>query len=150
LIDEDLIMNSAAETNELLKIEHRFWNAMQTKDAGVAQEMTDDGCIVVGAQGVSAIDAETMGKLTTEGKWQLDDYSFDEKNAQVRMLSDDVAIVAYKVSERVVVDGKELPIEANDSSVWVRRDGKWLCALHTESLSGDPYGRDKKAPVKAD
>jgi len=143
-------MNSPAEANELLNLEHQFWNAMQTKDAGIAQAMTDDGCIVVGAQGVSAIDARTMGKLTTEGKWQLDEYSFDEKNAQVRMLSDDVAIVAYKVNERVVVDGKELPIEANDASVWVRRDGKWLCALHTESLSGDPYGRDRKVPAKAD
>jgi hypothetical protein len=143
----EINMNSPADTNEFLDIEHRFWNAMQTKDASVAQAMTDDGCIVVGAQGVSAIDAQTMGKLTTEGQWQLDEYSFDEQNAKVRMLNDDVAIVAYKVNERVVVDGKELPVEANDASVWVRRDGKWLCALHTESLSGDPYGRDRKAPV---
>jgi uncharacterized protein (TIGR02246 family) len=143
-------MDSPTKTNELLKVEHRFWDAMQTKDARVAEQMTDDGCIVVGAQGVSAIDARTMGKMTTEGKWQLDEYSFDENNAQVRMLSDDVAIVAYKVKERVVVDGKALPVEANDASVWVRRDGKWLCALHTESLSGDPYGRDKRTPPRAD
>ena len=143
-------MNSPAKANEFLNLEHKFWNAMQTKDAGVAQAMTDDGCIVVGAQGVSAIDAHTMGKLTTEGGWELGEYSFDEKSTQVRMLSDDVAIVAYKVNERVVVDGKELPVEANDASVWVRRNGKWLCALHTESLSGDPYGRDRKVPAKAD
>ena len=118
---------------------------MQTKDAGVAQVMTDDGCIVVGAQGVSAIDAKTMGKLTTEGKWQLDDYTFDEEHSEVRMLTDDIAIVAYKVNELVTVDGKQLNVEANDASVWVRRDGEWRCALHTESLAGDPYGRDKKA-----
>jgi uncharacterized protein (TIGR02246 family) len=143
-------MNSPGKTNELLKLEHRFWNAMQTKDASIAEQMTDDGCIVVGAQGVSAIDAKTMGKMTTEGKWQLDEYTFDESNAQVRMLSDDVAIVAYKVNERVTVDGKKLPVEAHDASVWVKRDGKWLCALHTESLSGDPYGRDKQSPTRAD
>lgn len=136
-------MNSSAGTTELMQLEHRFWNAMQKKDAGVAEKLTDDGCIVVGAQGVSAIDAKTMGKLTTEGKWQLGEYSFDERNAQVRMLSDDVAIVAYKVNERVVVDGKDIPVEANDASVWVRRDGEWRCALHTESLAGDPFGRDK-------
>ena len=64
-------------------------------------------------------------------------------NAQVRFIGDDVAIVAYKVDERVVVDGKTLPVNANDSSVWVRRNGEWLCALHTESLAGDPFGRDK-------
>jgi hypothetical protein len=49
------------------------------------------------------------------------------------------------VDERVVVEGETLPVEANDSSVWVRRNGEWRCALHTESLVGDPYGRDRRA-----
>jgi hypothetical protein len=26
----------------------------------------------------------------------------------------------------------------------VKRNGDWVCALHTESLAGDPYGRDRK------
>jgi hypothetical protein len=128
---------------ELLDHEKRFWDAMQAKDGRSAARMTDDGCIVVGAQGVSAIDSATMEKLTVEGGWELKQYTFDEKNAQVRFIGDDVAIVAYKVNERVVVDGKTLPVDANDSSVWVRRDGEWLCALHTESLAGDPFGRDR-------
>lgn len=127
----------------VLDLERRFWNAMKEKDGRTAARMTDDQCIVVGAQGVSAIDSSKMGQLTVEGTWQLQQYSFDEKNAQVRFIGDDVAIVAYKVDERVVVDGKTLPVNANDSSVWVRRNGEWLCALHTESLAGDPFGRDK-------
>ena len=24
------------------------------------------------------------------------------------------------------------------------KDGRWVCALHTESLKGDPYGRDRR------
>ena len=127
----------------VLELERRFWNAMKAKDGDTAARMTDDGCIVVGAQGVSSVDSEKMGQLTQEGKWELQQYSFDEKNAQVRFIGDDVAIVAYKVNERVVVDGQTLPVNANDSSVWVRRNGEWLCALHTESLAGDPFGRDK-------
>jgi hypothetical protein len=136
-------MPTANSSTELLDNERRFWDAMKTKDATVASKMTDDQCIVVGAQGVSAIDRQTMGKLTTEGKWKLEQYSFDEKNTQVRFLTDDIAIVAYKVNERVDLEGQKLPIEANDASVWVRRDGEWRCALHTESLAGDPYGRDR-------
>ena len=128
---------------ELLDVERRFWDTMKTKDGRTAGQMTDDGCIIVGAQGVSAIDGATMEKLMADGKWDLEQYSFDHKNAQVKFLTDDVAIVAYKVNERVVVDGQTLPVDANDSSVWVRRNGEWRCALHTESLSGDPYGRDK-------
>jgi uncharacterized protein (TIGR02246 family) len=136
-------MTTPAKQKELLEVERRFWNAIQQKDAQGTARMTDDGCIVVGAQGLSAIDQKTMAKMTAEGKWELQQYSFDEQNAQVRFLSDDVAIVAYKVNERVAIDGQTLPIEANDSSVWVRRDGEWRCALHTESLAGDPYGRDR-------
>ncbi len=131
-------------TSEIMNLEHRFWDAMKAKDAEAATALTDDGCIVVGAQGVSAIDAKSMGKMTAEGKWQLDEYTFNEGKAQIRMLTDDIAIVAYNVKERVQVDGQALSVDANDASVWVRRDGEWRCALHTESLAGDPYGRDKK------
>jgi hypothetical protein len=134
-----------AHEQELVEVERRFWNAMKEKDASTASELTDDQCVVVGAQGVSAIDAKTMAKLTAEGTWELEHYSFDDQARQIRFLTDDIAIVAYPVTERVVVDGATLPIEANDSSVWVRRDGQWRCALHTESLAGDPFGRDKVA-----
>ena len=135
--------SAEAQEQELMDVERRFWKAMQEKDAGTASELTDEQCVIVGAQGVSAIDAKTMGALTTEGKWELEQYSFDEQKRQIRFLTDDIAIVAYPVRERVIVDGQTLPIVANDSSVWVRRDGQWRCALHTESLAGDPFGRDK-------
>jgi hypothetical protein len=137
-------MSSDHDDREVvLDLERRFWNAMKAKDGKTAAQMTDDGCIVVGAQGVSSVDSEKMGELTQEGKWELQQYAFDEKNTQIKFIGDDVAIIAYKVNERVVVDGKTLPVDANDSSVWVRRNGEWLCALHTESLAGDPFGRDK-------
>jgi len=136
-------MSSSTHEQELVDVERRFWNAMKEKDAAAASAMTDDQCVIVGAQGVSAIDAKTMAKLTSEGQWELEQFSFDEQKRQIRFLTDDIAIVAYPVRERVVVDGETLPVVANDSSVWIRRDGQWRCALHTESLAGDPFGRDK-------
>ena len=136
-------MKSTAEARELLELERRFWNAMRDKDGEAASEMTDDNCIIVGAQGVSAIDPTTMARLTKEGDCELERYIFDESTAQVQFLNDDVALVAYKVKEKLTVDGKSLQLEANDSSVWVRRNGDWYCAMHTESVAGDPFGRDK-------
>jgi len=136
-------MSSSTHEQELVDVERRFWNAMKEKDAAAASALTDDQCVIVGAQGVSAIDAKTMAKLTSEGQWELEQFSFDEQKRQIRFLTDDIAIVAYPVRERVVVDGETLPVVANNSSVWIRRDGQWRCALHTESLAGDPFGRDK-------
>lgn len=138
-------MANDTREREVLALEKRFWDTMKTKDGRTAGKMTDDGCIVVGAQGVSAIDGPHMEKMMADGKWELKQYEFDEKNVQVKFVNDDVAIVAYKVNESLIVDGKPLPLNANDSSVWVRRNGEWLCALHTESVAGDPFGRDKTA-----
>ena len=73
-------------------------------------------------------------------RFRLDD------DAQVRMLSDDVAVIAYKVQEELTVDGEPVRLEATDSSTWIRRNGEWLCAHHTEALKGDPFGRDRAAP----
>jgi hypothetical protein len=139
-------MTTTTKTQELLELERRFWNAMREKDGEAASEMTHDSCIVVGAQGVTTIDPSTMGRLTKEGDWELERYTFDESTAQVQFLNGDVALVAYKVKEKLTVDGKPVNLEANDASVWVRRNGEWLCAMHTESLAGDPFGRDRKPP----
>jgi ketosteroid isomerase-like protein len=136
-------MTSAMKAQEVLEHERRFWNAMRAKDGEAASQMTHDNCIVVGAQGVSAISPDTMGRLTREGDWELERYTFDESTAQVQFLSDDIALVAYQVKEKLTVDGKPVNLEANDSSVWVRKNGEWLCAMHTESLAGDPFGRDR-------
>jgi uncharacterized protein (TIGR02246 family) len=134
-------MTTDAREQEIQKLETAFWTAMQSKDATSAGRMTDDGCIIVGAQGVSAIDASAMAKMTAEGAWELTHFAFDPKTMQVRFITDDIAIIAYAVDETVLMDGKSLRLNANDSSVWIRRDGKWLCALHTESVAGDPFGR---------
>ncbi|MES2359046.1 MAG: nuclear transport factor 2 family protein [Gemmatimonadota bacterium] len=138
-------MTNNAREQEIQKLETAFWSAMQSKDGAGAARMTDDGCIVAGAQGVSAIDAKAMAKMTTEGGWELTHFEFDPKTVQVRFLADDIAIIAYSVSETVLLDGKSLSLKANDASVWVRRDGEWRCALHTESVAGDPFGRQNQS-----
>ena len=66
---------------------------------------------------------------------------FDLEDVHVRKLSDGVVALAYKVKESLVVEGQDISMEAFDASVWVRRNGEWVCALHTESPSGDPFGR---------
>ena len=51
-------MATTTETREreIVDLETRFWNAMKAKDPREASQLTDDGCVVVGAQGVSSVD----------------------------------------------------------------------------------------------
>ncbi len=131
--------------DDILDLERRFWNTMRDKDGAAAASMTDTTCVLVGAQGVSSIDPASMTKMMQHGQWTLKRYDFDPKSVQVRFIDDDTVIVAYTVNEDLEVEGKALPLQAHDSSVWVRRSGEWVCALHTESVAGDPFGRDRKA-----
>jgi hypothetical protein len=138
-------MTSQAETEALLQLERQFWEAMQRKDGPAAARMTADACIITGAQGVGAVDPVAMERLTAEGQWTLQSYDFDAGSVRVRMIDADTGVIAYSVTERLIVGGEPLTLKAHDSSVWVRRDGGWVCVLHTESVAGDPFGRDRVA-----
>jgi uncharacterized protein (TIGR02246 family) len=128
-------------TTELAALERRYWDAIQRKDEQSAMKLSDDQCVVVGAQGVGEVDRERLGQMLKQASYELKSYAFDDKTFKVKKLTDDVAIVAYEVREDLIVDGKPQTLVAYDASVWVHRDGNWLCALHTESLKGDPFGR---------
>lgn len=129
-------------TKELLDLERRFWQALKEKDADAAAELMDETGIVTGAQGAARIDRKTFVRMLKDQSWTIDDFEIAD-GADVLQLTDDVVVVAYKVREDLTVDGEPVTFEAADASTWVRRDGQWLCALHTESITGDPFGRDR-------
>ena len=133
---------------ELIELERQYWQAIKARDAKTAMRLSDDPCLVVGAQGVGELKREALGEMLKRAPYTLRDYELSE--VKVRFVRDDVALVAYKVHEDLDVEGAPLSLDAADSSTWVRRDGSWVCALHTEALSGDPFGRDRGARGVAD
>jgi hypothetical protein len=129
---------------ELLQLEKQYWQAIKDKDADTAMRLTDEACIVAGAQGVGRLDPENLRAMMQAPPYTLRRFEIDD-DVQVHMLRDDVAVLAYKVREELTVDGEPVSLAASDASTWVRRDGAWRCALHTESIAGDPFGRDRSA-----
>jgi hypothetical protein len=134
-------MCAALAENQLIDLEKEYWEAIKNRDKATVMRLTDDNCIVVGPQGVGELEKKTLAQMLDDPVYDLEQYSFDTADIHVRALSDDAAIVAYKVSERLVVGGKPMSVEAFDSSVWVRRDGGWVCTLHTETIAGGPFGQ---------
>jgi ketosteroid isomerase-like protein len=127
---------------ELTDREKRYWQAIKDKDFEGVLRLTADPCIVTGAQGVARIDKQTFRSMMSDSKWTLEDFSMTD--IAVEKLNHDVAIIGYKVREKLTVDGKPLELEAADASTWVKKNGEWLCALHTEAVTGDPFGRDRQ------
>jgi hypothetical protein len=77
--------------------------------------------------------------MMLEAHWTLE--SFEFQNVTAERIGDEVAIVAYKVKESLTVDGKPVEFEAADASTWIFSHGAWRCALHSEAIQGDPFGR---------
>ena len=125
--------------DELLGLEKRYWQAIQDQDVDAALRLTDESCIVTGAQGIGMIDRQTLAAMMKATTYSLKRFEI-KPGAQVRLLRDDVALVAYQVHEELVVEGKPVILDAAESSTWVRRDGRWLCAMHTNPSWSIPSG----------
>jgi uncharacterized protein (TIGR02246 family) len=130
--------------DEVVAAEKAYWQALKDMDVDKMVELTDEPCFVTGAQGVGRIDKHGLAEMMKHVSYQL--RKFDVDGFQVRLVGPDVAIVAYTVHEELTVDGQPVTLDAADASTWVKRDGKWVCALHTEALRGDPFGRDRGQP----
>jgi hypothetical protein len=54
--------------------------------------------------------------MMTDGKWQLHEFAFED--VEVISATPDVAVIGYKVTEKLSVDGKPLTLQAADASTW--------------------------------
>jgi hypothetical protein len=136
-------METKAVEKELVELERQYWQALKDRDYATAQRLTEDDGIVTGAQGVGTIDKKTLVTMMQQAPYTIDDFELD-RDMKVRMLGDDIGVVAYKVHEKLTVEGKPVEFDAADTSTWIRRGGRWVCAVHTEAIAGDPFGRDRQ------
>lgn len=127
---------------ELLELEHAFWNAMKVRDGKTASRLADNTALVVGPQGIGDLRRESIGQMIENADWNLERFNIDPDKLNIKMIDDRVAVVAYEVEQKIVVDGRSQILYAYNTSVWVRRVGRWVCAMHAETLAGDRFGRD--------
>ena len=137
-------MHNTAVEQELLGLEREYWQAIKDKNPEAAIRLSDDPCLLAGAQGIARLDGPTLAVMMKTPAYSVQDFTIKD-NAHVQLLGDDVAVLAYNVHEELLVGGKPVSLDAADSSTWIRRNGRWVCAMHTESLRGDPFGRDRVA-----
>lgn len=126
---------ATATKDEIIALEKEYWDAMKRKDGKRTTQLSGKLSLTTGARGVTSIPKAKMGQMTEEGNWTLDAYKFDD--IEVITPADDVAIIAYKVTQNVTMDGKKQELRAADSSTWVRGPDGWECHAHSETFLQD-------------
>lgn len=132
---------------DIIDLEKKFWTATQKRDPDTATTLMADPCVLAGSSGVMALTRKDYARMAEGSSWELHAFKFDK--IDVRFPSKDVAVIGYVVDEDMTVEGKKLRLKAADTSTWVKQDGEWLCVSHTESILGDPFGRDRQPMKKA-
>jgi hypothetical protein len=125
-------MANAPSKDEIVALEKEFWDAMKAKDGERASQLSGKLALTTSARGVARIPKAKMGKMTEEGEWTLDSYEFDD--VEVVAPTPDVAIIAYKVKQKVTMNGKKQELHAADTSTWIRGADGWECHAHSETF----------------
>jgi ketosteroid isomerase-like protein len=116
------------------RLEKDFWKAMVDKDGDKAAKLIADPSLAIGPEGTMEIHPPQMKEMTEQGPWDLD--SFELSDVNVIFPNEDTGIIAYKVHQTGTMKGETMDLNCADSSTWVREDGEWKCALHTETILG--------------
>ena len=116
---------------DLIALEHRFWQSMVDGDTDTALGLLAEPALMVSSHGSMQFDHAGYRKMAEDPRFALK--AFDLSNTKVlrpvRRRRD-----RHLRSRPDHHHGRPRgPCACSDSSTWVRRDGKWLCAIHTET-----------------
>jgi Domain of unknown function (DUF4440) len=127
-----MAVHAKPSKDDIIALEKSYWDAMKDKDGERTSQLAGKISLVTGAQGVMSIAKSKMGQMTEDGKWTLESYAFND--IEVTIPTPDVAIIAYTVKQKVMMNGKSQNLRAADSSTWIRGADGWECHAHSETF----------------
>ena len=136
-------MTRTISDQELLALERSYWDALKDHDFRTISRLTAENSTVAGASGVAGVDPRSIQKQIESAPYTIKDYRIDPQTVRINRLCDDTVAISYGVHEDLEVEGKPVKLDAFDMSVWKLTDNAWTCVLHTESIKGDAFARDR-------
>jgi len=116
---------------ELVAIDKALWTAWGAGNPAPFKEHLAEDYVqaVAGAGVVSGKDRVVAG--LAPGACEVK--SFDFQDVKARMVTDDVAILSYVATQDASCGGEQLVPKVFATSIYVRRDGKWMSAAYQET-----------------
>lgn len=123
-------MAKSKQSSEIEKLERAFWQSMVDRKPDVATGMLTEPSLMVSAHGAMTFDHAAYTRMANDTKHKV--VGYDISGLEVLFPSDEVAIATYRVHQKTEMDGKPMEMDVVDSSTWLKLDGAWKCAAHTE------------------
>jgi len=118
--------------NEILELEKQYWAAMAAHDFHTVTKLTHFPCILTAKNGVREVDEKAFQEGFEQAK-EMEMKIIGITDEKVQMLSDDYGIIGYTVEIEHVVKAETTRSKAACGSAWIKEDGEWKCALHSET-----------------
>ncbi len=117
----------------LVALENQFWQSMVDQDTDTALKLLCEPALMVSAHGAMKFDHSGYRRMAEQGTMVVN--SFDLTDIEVVFPNDSTAILSYHVRQGMAPRGKGATTEQhmNDTSTWVKTEGGWRCAIHTET-----------------
>lgn len=125
------------QANELIAMEKRFWQAMVDEDVETATSLLDEPAMMVSSHGAMQFDHDQYKRMAEQGTMVIKSYELSDMS--VLFPSDQTAVLTYRVRQSIAKRGErdETQQQMADSSVWARKEGRWMCVMHTETPLAD-------------
>lgn len=122
-----------ADTTTLFELERKFWKAIVDEDTDTATGLLTEPAFMVSQYGSLKFDHLRYRQMAEQGTMVVK--SFELSDMDAIFPNPDTAILTYKVRQvlRPREGSDEIEQEMTDTSTWVREQGEWRCAIHTES-----------------
>lgn len=122
-----------AMSKDIITLEKKFWQSMVDEDTETALSMLDEPSLLVSTHGAMQFSHAQYRKMAEQGGMVIKSFELSDMN--VVFPTDEMAVLTYKVKQSLAERGKsELrEEEMTDASVWMQKNGKWVCVMHTET-----------------
>jgi hypothetical protein len=104
-------------------------DALKVGDIKAFADSTAEDAIFVDSSGI----ASKAQVVTNVGGFRLTDYTMSD--IHFLALSKDSGLVSYRMVESGTSHGHDFTAKVLVSSIWTKRDGKWLCTFSQETAT---------------
>jgi hypothetical protein len=122
-------MSKAQSQRIIIATEKKLWEAWKKGDTKPFKAYLSADSLMVGESGVvnKATSIKEMSSM------QCDVKSYELSDIKVTFFDSDAAFLTYKSVQDATCGGQAVPPSVWNSSVYVRRGGKWYAASHQET-----------------